>query len=561
MGFKRYGWRFSAPVWFYIVLAVIGLALSLAGRANAQVSYPPYTSGNPLPAGSGGLGSAPRAAGTGGIDFFQGDSITLGTGATTCDSTQLTVITPNASGTCWADLVANWDGAKLIEDAIGGTCLELGSTACAVTGNSGEVISRYANAFTHLQRGMRYYLMIGTNDITGAQGGGLLLTPAIFRANLITVLSAAAAIVGASNVYVVEPPFSPTYALSAYATFTEQMAEVAAAYGYNFAPVSQAIPQCSQTLGSSDTNHCLITPTDIHPDDNGYGYVATAIESAAYARAVGSSDANRQAVWASFLQGGGFTPASATNSVVGFQSGYKITSGQQNSSLGENACSSLTTASQMVCIGTAAGRLDVTAGPNTYVGYSAGIDNLTGNNTWIGYSTGGTLTGVANSTALGHGATFNAGTDTGELSIGYLTTGIGSHSTNICADSTTPCFSAGTGVPSFSAPNGSLYLNYSLANPLPYINTSGASSSGTTWTLGSPNAGQINCALNTSTSCSATATVTAGVFCSASYDHATTVTLADLTPLLVSVTTTTLNIYADTNASLTGTVYMDYICL
>lgn len=78
--------------------------------------------------------------------------------------------------------------------------------------------------------------------------------------------------------------------------------------------------------------------------------------------------------------------------------------------------------------------------------------------------------------------------------------------------------------------------------------------------LVSCSSGQASCALSSSTSCTATATVTASSACSATYDHATTVTLADLTPLTIGLSGTTLSMYADTNTSLTGTIYIDYRC-
>lgn len=72
--------------------------------------------------------------------------------------------------------------------------------------------------------------------------------------------------------------------------------------------------------------------------------------------------------------------------------------------------------------------------------------------------------------------------------------------------------------------------------------------------------GQVSCSLSSSSSCNATATVLSGSTCSASYDHATTVTLTDLLPLQVGVSGTTLTIYGQTSVSLTGTVYFDYVC-
>lgn len=80
-------------------------------------------------------------------------------------------------------------------------------------------------------------------------------------------------------------------------------------------------------------------------------------------------------------------------------------------------------------------------------------------------------------------------------------------------------------------------------------------------TVVSPKKGNATCSLSAATTCTATATVIAGTTCVASYDHATTVTLAVLAPLTQSVASTTLSMFAQTTVAQTGTVSVDYICI
>lgn len=74
-------------------------------------------------------------------------------------------------------------------------------------------------------------------------------------------------------------------------------------------------------------------------------------------------------------------------------------------------------------------------------------------------------------------------------------------------------------------------------------------------------AGQSTCTLSSATSCSVTAVVVANAVCTASYDHTSTVTLTDLLPLQVGVSGTTLTLYGDTSASLSGNIVFDYTCV
>jgi hypothetical protein len=76
-----------------------------------------------------------------------------------------------------------------------------------------------------------------------------------------------------------------------------------------------------------------------------------------------------------------------------------------------------------------------------------------------------------------------------------------------------------------------------------------------------PTSGSISCTLATATSCTQTATVPSGVVCSASYDSSSTALASDFIPLLVGVSGTTLTLTGQTNASISGSLVMDYTCL
>lgn len=92
-----------------------------------------------------------------------------------------------------------------------------------------------------------------------------------------------------------------------------------------------------------------------------------------------------------------------------------------------------------------------------------------------GFSTAGALT-AATAAISGN---FSAGTST--ITGGITATGSvvpGGQGAAVAG------FYSGTGVPTFSAPNASVYLRYdgATASTCVYVNSSGASTSGTTWT-------------------------------------------------------------------------------
>ena len=92
------------------------------------------------------------------------------------------------------------------------------------------------------------------------------------------------------------------------------------------------------------------------------------------------------------------------NTAIGYNNSSKITTGQQNTSIGAEALMQLTTGTANTAIG--AQSLINTTGPNnTALGYAAGQVVTTGsNNTFLGKSANGSSTGLINSTAIGYEA-------------------------------------------------------------------------------------------------------------------------------------------------------------
>ena len=99
----------------------------------------------------------------------------------------------------------------------------------------------------------------------------------------------------------------------------------------------------------------------------------------------------------------------------------------------------------------------------------------------------GTVTAIAQLVAPGTIAGSGAVTFPGGIVIaGTLTGGTSINGTAVAVGQGTPPatlgYYVGTGVPTFSAANGSHYLRYDgTSGSLVYYNTSGASTSGTTW--------------------------------------------------------------------------------
>jgi hypothetical protein len=147
-------------------------------------------------------------------------------------------------------------------------------------------------------------------------------------------------------------------------------------------------------------------------------------------------------------------PAAQTNAAIGTQSLNTI----QSSPTYNNDLNN-------VAVGNTALKV-ANASQNTAVGALSLVANTTG----------------GSNTALGYNTSTAAITDTNEIVIGAGVVGIGSNSIAI-GGATIAGHYSGTGVPTFSAPNSSVYFRYDGGTgSRMYINTSGPSSSGTTWT-------------------------------------------------------------------------------
>ena len=519
--------------WLRRWLATIcALAVVLCAPASAGLYFPPggssYSPTNPLPATYGGLGPyvLPTPA-AGSTDFFDGDSITAGTGASSCSGTSTT-----PSGTCFADLVAIHDGTKEINVAVGGTCLEYTTTVASLCNNSsstvGSLIQRYAHDAASLSAGMRVYLQIGTNDLDMGVGSDTQVNATTFQANLVTVAQAFSAIVGSKNVVLGEIP--STYASNQYPMLWFQLnnaiARVAANYGYSLAVNSAVVAQCVTSNAYGDT--CQLSD-NVHPDTLGHAALASSFEFSNYTQAVASAASDQQLLGTVFFWYAGL-PASGNvafgpralladrlsggvgetavggqalyslisgfgNTAVGFQSLYSNVSAVANAAFGYQALQNSTSPSNAAfgayalnsatsgggnnaALGEASLGQITTGAYNTGAGYQAGA-YISGGSTHNTTSSEGVYIG-ANSEALASG-------DTYETVVGTSAVGIGSNSVTV-QSGTAPGFYSGTGAPTFSAPNGSEYSRYdgtygvAGTGSLHYVNTSGASTSGTTWT-------------------------------------------------------------------------------
>lgn len=414
---------------------------------------------SPLPALSGGVGPnlmpAPPPGATG---FFEGDSIILGsTGSTSCSLTYAVLVT-SITGNCMADLIANHWGLKELGYPVLGTCVVLTATDSNGLCNKpsttvGSLISRYQSDFTHLTTGMYFFWMQGTNDVFSWSNGNTLVNAATFKANLTTIMTAAATAVGdPKKVTMIEIPHMPT-AFSFYEDIIDSIIDdVAFTGGYNLATTATAIQQCA--IVNPTTDSCTFDAT--HPDVAGYAAMANGVFAANYVNAIGAGNAARAAMKQDFALN------SSTNVILGGRATAYLSYGtvaQNNVCGGYSGCALLTTGSSNTVIGAFAGNSITTSSNNTFLGQQAGQSTAGQGNVCIGFSACSAGGALNFNTIIGSQSVASSAVDSFEIVIGQGITGIGSNSVKICSGSA-PCFTSGTGAPAGTAPNGSIYMRY-----------------------------------------------------------------------------------------------------
>ena len=120
------------------------------------------------------------------------------------------------------------------------------------------------------------------------------------------------------------------------------------------------------------------------------------------------------------------------NTIIGYQGGYSMTTGYSNTIMGLQAGYSITTGYNNTILGLQGGFQLTTGYSNTIIGLQAGYPLTTGySNTIIGSSAGNTLTTGFQNVYIGSGATASTSSVTNEIVIGSGVTGLGTNTVNI----------------------------------------------------------------------------------------------------------------------------------
>lgn len=459
---------------------------------------------------------------------FEGDSYTAGTGATSC-------VPSTHSGTCFADLVTSFFSGSEVNSAVSGSCLENLSPSCS--SSSSSLMLRYTTTLTpYAGPNTYFFLNIGSNDAVSVIAAPAMgASVSTFASNYQTIISAL--IAGGTkpeHIIVAESPLqiATPASLPWLAQFNMALARIAKTNGLRLAlsfAVNAACPTTCYGAGG------------VHTNDAGHAGIAVAYENATAYNANASLAANGALAAVSavpFSGSGQVTGSAASRSLVTDANGYAIVaadlpvllSGAQTkagvltlSSPPVMSGASITSATipqgslgafsaaqafaSNVGVGGAATNLfalDVLGTTNDgvrfkspssapFLRFDTGAAGAANRNYVIiaNPTTGGDLA-IKQSNALG-GDPVAAGTNrlyidasgnwTGPVALtatGALTAAAGctgGHAVTGAAG-----FYSGTGVPSCSAPSGSLYARFDgAANARLYINTSTASTSGTTW--------------------------------------------------------------------------------
>ena len=167
------------------------------------------------------------------------------------------------------------------------------------------------------------------------------------------------------------------------------------------------------------------TNSQIAADSNNEKVINAGIVTAnyVYGQLGGNSDSVRNTTVGTNA-GDAFSGTDATdNTLIGYDAGTTITTGDKNTSVGGNSLRLTTTGNNNTAIGHNALDTATTANANTMIGASAGT-NLTGaDNTFVGYLAGEDATTAFNNTLIGNRAGLNLTTGHSNLVVGHYSSG------------------------------------------------------------------------------------------------------------------------------------------
>ena len=151
------------------------------------------------------------------------------------------------------------------------------------------------------------------------------------------------------------------------------------------------------------------------------GSGATAVGQLEYADAGGglSSDAQYNTIGGTNA-GDSFSGTDATdNTLIGYNAGTALTTGDGQVLIGSKAGESNTISTGLVAIGFEAGKDNVDGNKNVFIGYKAGnLDDGNGFNTCVGYQAGLNMNGQGENTLIGYNAGKSITTGYGNICVG-----------------------------------------------------------------------------------------------------------------------------------------------
>lgn len=268
----------------HCILAFILLAQSFGGF------FPSYPV--PMPASQGGIASSsgPPIA-NGDTIWALGDSITAGTGASTCSSGTAAHV---PTGTCYLDQFGlAYTNVQVANQGIAGTCLE---SPC-FTGSTNAGFDRYTTALSgFLSNPSRtwYVILYGANDISSTLASNVA-TPERYYTQLNTIVQYMIS-QGISSDHIIIGsilPQSTSASQTRYPIFYEisaAAARVAALNRTRYADTYGSVMSCwvNAQLIVSGTTVC--SGDGLHPNDTGHALLASAFENANFQNALSANE-------------------------------------------------------------------------------------------------------------------------------------------------------------------------------------------------------------------------------------------------------------------------------